>query len=305
MDRLDAMRLFTRIVELGAFTRAADDLKLPAATATHAIRQLEARLGVRLLHRTTRKVTPTSDGEAYYQRCLRILADVDETENAFGHGGAAPRGKLRVDLSTAGRVFVLPRLHEFFARYPDIELEIGLGDRFVDLVAEGVDCVMRVGALRDSSMVGRRVATLPQVTCASAAYLDRHGTPATLEDLHGHQAVNWYAAASGRMLPFEFLVDGTVRSVPLPGKVSVSEGEAYLACCLGSAGLVQMPRYRVAALLAAGTLREVLPAWPPAALPVTVLYPHQRQLSPRVRVLADWLAEVMAQAGAGEPPPIC
>jgi len=304
MDRFDAMRLFTRIVELGNFSKAADDLKMPAATATHAIRQLEGRLGVRLLHRTTRKVTPTSDGQAYYGRCLRILADVEETEAGFGHSGVAPKGKLRIDLPTLGRVFVLPRLHEFFARYPDIELEIGLGDRHVDLVAEGIDCVLRVGELRDSSMVGRRVATLPQVTCASAAYLARHGLPATLDELRGHEAINWYSSASARMLPFEFLVDGTLRTLTLPGKVSVSEGEAYAACCVGDLGLAQLPRYRVEALLQSGRLCEVLPQFPPPSLPVTVLTPHQRQLSPRVRVFADWLAEVMATAHAVTPP-IC
>lgn len=296
MDRFDAMKLFVRIVELGNFSKAADDLKLPAATATYAIRQLEARLGIQLLHRTTRKVTPTSDGTAYYQRCLRILADVEETEAGFGHRGVLPKGKLRVDLPTLARFYVLPRLHEFMDRYPDIDVEVGLGDRPVDLVGEGVDCVLRVGELRDSSMIGRRVATLAQVTCASAAYLDRHGTPATIDALRTHQAVNWYSATSGRMLPFEFLVDGALRAVQLAGRVSVSGGEAYVACCAGGLGFAQLPRYRVRTLLASGALREVLPEYPPPSLPVTVLYPRQRQLSPRVRVFADWLAEVMAPA---------
>ncbi|TWI65226.1 transcriptional regulator, LysR family [Pseudoduganella lurida] len=296
MDRFDAMKLFVRIVELGNFSKAADDLKIPAATATYAIRQLEARLGVQLLHRTTRKVTASTDGQAYYQRCLRILADVEETEAGFGHRGVLPKGKLRVDLPTTARFFVLPRLHEFMARFPDIEVEIGMGDRHVDLIGEGVDCVLRIGELRDSSMVGRRVATLAQVTCASADYLDRHGMPQSIEALLRHQAVNWYAASSGRLLPFEFLVDGVLRTVQVPGRVSVSGGEAYVACCVGGLGLAQLPRYRVQRRLAEGTLREVLPDFPPPALPATVLYPRQRQLSPRVRVFADWLAEVMAVA---------
>jgi DNA-binding transcriptional LysR family regulator len=297
MDRFDAMKLFVRIVELGNFSKAADDLKLPAATATHAIRRLEARLGVRLLHRTTRKVTPTSDGQAYYQRCLRILADVEETEAGFGHRGVPPKGKLRVDLPTLGRFYVLPRLHEFMDRYPGIDVEIGMGDRHVDRVGEAVDCVLRVGELRDSSMVGRRVAQLAQVTCASAAYLERHGVPATLDEIGRHQAVNWHSAGSGRTLPFEFLVDGELRTLQLPGRVSVNGGEAYVACCVGGMGFAQLPRYHVRELLASGALREVLPQYPPPPLPVTVLYPHQRQLSPRVRVFADWLAEVMAGAG--------
>jgi DNA-binding transcriptional LysR family regulator len=297
MDRLDAMRLFTRIVELGSFSRAADSLKLPAATATHTIKQLEARLGVRLLQRTTRHVSATPDGQAYYERCVRILADVDETEAGFGHSGVAPRGKLRVDLQgTLARHFVLPRLGEFFARYPDLELEIGMGDRLVDMVREGVDCVLRGGVLRDSSMVARRVASLRQVTCASAAYLDRHGTPRTLDELAGHRAVNFYSIASGKVFPFDFVVDGEPRSVQLPGSVSVSNAEAYVQCCASHLGLIQLPRYHVAAQLADGSFRAVLDAWRPPEMAVSAMYPQQRQLSPRVRVFVDWLAEVMAAA---------
>jgi DNA-binding transcriptional LysR family regulator len=297
MDRFNAMRIFTRIVELGSFSKAADDLQMPAATATYTIKQLEAHLGVRLLQRTTRHVSTTLDGQAYYHRCVRILADVEETEAGFGNSGVAPRGKLRVDLQgTLAQHYVLPRLSEFFARYPQLELEIGMGDRLVDLVRDGIDCVLRVGELRDSTMVGRRVATLQQVTCASAAYLDQRGTPATLEDLHGHQAVNFYSSSSGKMFPFDFIVDGEERSVQLPGVVSVSNAEAYVACCANDLGLVQLPRYHVARHLESGAFREVLGAWRPKAMPVSVLYPHQRQLSPRVRVFVDWITDVMAAA---------
>jgi LysR family transcriptional regulator, regulator for bpeEF and oprC len=297
MDRLDAMRLFTRIVELESFSRAADALHLPAATATHTIKQLEARLGVRLLQRTTRHVSATPDGQAYYHRCVRILADVDETEAGFGNSGAPPRGKLRVDLQgTLARHFVLPRLSEFLSRYPDIELDIGVGDRLVDLVREGVDCVLRGGELRDSSMVARRVASLEQVTCASAVYLDRHGTPRTLDELAQHRAVNFYSTATGKPFPFDFMVDGQARSVMLPGAVSVSDAEAYVLCCANDLGLIQLPRYHVAAQLRDGSFREVLGQWRPPAKPVSVLYPHQRQLSPRVRVFVDWVADVMSAA---------
>ena len=297
MDRFNAMRIFARIVELGSFSKAADDLHMPAATATHTIKQLEAHLGVRLLQRTTRHVSTTLDGQAYYERCVRILADVEETEAGFGNSGAAPRGKLRGDLQgTLAQHYVLPRLSEFFARYPDLELEIGMGDRLVDLVRDGVDCVLRVGELRDSSMVGRRVATLQQVTCASAAYLDRHGTPQTLEELQRHRAVNFFSPSSGKLFPFEFLVDGEAHRVTLPGSVSVSNAEAYVACCANDLGLIQLPRYHVAQQLADGAFRAVLPGWQPAAMPVSVLYPHQRQLSPRVRVFVDWISDVMTVA---------
>jgi DNA-binding transcriptional LysR family regulator len=299
MDRFNAMRIFTRIVELESFSKAAEDLQMPAATATYTIKQLEARLGVRLLQRTTRHVSTTLDGQAYYQRCVRILADVEETEAGFGTSGVAPRGKLRVDLQgTLAQHYVLPRLNQFFTRYPDITLEIGMGDRLVDLVRDGIDCVLRVGELRDSTMVGRRVASLQQVTCASVAYLERHGTPTSLEELagQGHRAVNFFSSSSGKMFPFDFMVDGEMRSIAMPGNVSVASAEAYAACCIHDLGLVQAPRYHLDQLLRSGALVEVLAEWRPPPMPVSVLYPHQRQLSPRVRVFVDWLSDVMGAA---------
>jgi len=297
MDRFNAMRIFTRIVELESFSKAADDLNIPAATATYTIKQLEARLGVQLLQRTTRHVSTTLDGQAYYQRCVRILADVEETEAGFGTSGVAPRGKLRVDLQgTLAQHYVLPRLSEFFARYPDLELEIGMGDRLVDLVRDGIDCVLRVGELRDSSMVARRVASLQQVTCASASYLKKYGEPKSLEDLDQHRAVNFFSPSNGRQYPFDFLVDGAERSIALPGSVSVSNAEAYVSCCANDLGLIQLPRYHVAQQLDSGAFREVLQAWRPAPMQVSVLYPYQRQLSPRVRAFVDWISDVMSAA---------
>ena len=293
MDRFEAMQVFVKVAELASFTRAAEQLELPRATVTHTIQQLEKRLGVRLLQRTTRHVSTTPDGDAYLQRCVRLLADLQETEDAFGGAAARPSGKLRVDLQgTLATHFLLPHLGEFFARYPDIELDIGLGDRMVDLVREGIDCVLRAGEPRDSSMVGRRVAQLEQVTCASAAYLDANGTPATPADLARHRAVN-YAGASGKPLPFDFLVEGQPRAATLRGAVTVRHADAYVLCCEAGLGLIQLPRYHVKAALAAGTLREVLAPYRPAPLPVSVLYPHSRQLSPRVRAFVDWVSERM------------
>jgi LysR family transcriptional regulator, regulator for bpeEF and oprC len=296
MDRLDAMQLFVRIVELGSFTKTADALQLPRASVSLALQQLEARLGVRLLNRTTRHVSPTLDGQAYYARCQQILQDVGEAEDLFRSSQLSPRGKLRVDMQgNQAQRFVLPYLGDFHARYPDIELEIGLGDRFVDLVREGVDCVLRSGEPRDSSMVGRRVASLRQVTCASRDYLARRGTPATLAEFATHQAVN-YIGSSGRVLPFDFVVDGETVSLTLPGPVTVSSATAYGACCLAGLGFIQAPRYNFEAQLHSGELVEVFPDWQPAPLPVYVLYPHARQLSSRVRVFVDWLAERMKAA---------
>ena len=296
MDRFDSMRVFVRIVELMSFTKAADDLQLPRATVTHTIQQLEKRLGVRLLHRTTRQVSATLDGEAYFQRCVRLLADVVEAESVFSRSAAAPKGKLRVDLQgTLGMHFLLPHIGEFFAKYPEVELEIGMGDRLVDLVREGVDCVLRAGEPRESSMVGRRVALLGQVTCASRAYLERHGTPRTLDEFKAHRAVN-YAGSTGKILPFEFRVDDEPRTMQLRGSVTVSHADAYVACCEAGLGFIQLPRYHVERQLADGTLREVLGKHRTAPMPVSVLYPHHRQLSPRVRVFVDWVADRMRGA---------
>ena len=297
MDRFDAMRIFTRIVELRSFTQAAHDLGYPKATVTHAIKQLEARLHVRLLQRTTRQVTPTLDGQAYYQRCVRLLADLEETESVFTSAAQQPAGKLRIDMhSTLGMHFVMPVLDQFCARHPLITLEIGMGDRLVDLVREGVDCVLRVGELSDSSMVARRVALLEQVTCASPAYLAAHGTPQTLADLASQRAVNFFSAQTGKVWPFEFKFGGQVHGVALPGTVSVNNADAYHACCRAGMGLIQAPRYHLEQALAAGELVEVLAHMRPDPLPVSVMYPHHRQLSPRVRVFADWVASLFAEA---------
>jgi LysR family transcriptional regulator, regulator for bpeEF and oprC len=292
MDRIDAMRLFTRIVDLGSFTAAAEDQGLPRATATHSMQQLEKRLGVRLLHRTTRHVSATLDGQAYYERCVRVLNDLEEAESFLGEAAANPKGKLRVDLqATLAANFLLPDLGNFCRRYPGIELEIGTGDRLVDLVKEGVDCVVRGGEPRDSGLVARRVALRPQAAVASAGYIKAHGRPRTIEQFRQHQGVNYFSTATGKRAPFEFQVDGKVQAVQLKGRVSVTSADAYVACCEQGLGFIQVPRYHLRAQLEAGTLVEVLPKHPPPPMPISVLYPHHRQLSPRVRVFIDWVVE--------------
>lgn len=296
MDRFESMRVFVRIVEQKSFTKAADDLQLPRATVTHAIQQLEKRLGVRLLHRTTRQVSATLDGQAYFQRCVRLLADVEESEAVFSQSAASPKGKLRVDLQgTLGMHFLLPHIGDFFAKYPAIELDIGMGDRLVDLVRENVDCVLRAGEPRDSSMVGRQVALLGQVTCASSGHLEAFGTPKTLEAFKSHRAVN-YASATGKVLPFEFLVNGAAQTMSLRGSATVRHADAYVGCCEAGLGFIQLPRYHVERQLADGSLCEVLARHRPAPMPVSVLYPHHRQLSPRVRAFVDWVAHQMRSA---------
>ena len=301
MDRFDAMRLFVRIVERRSFSQAALDLNLPASTATEGVKQLEGRLGARLLQRTTRHVSPTLDGEAFYRRCLAILAELEDAEAEFSD--AKPRGLLRVDVhGTLSRHFLLPGLPAFLERYPDLKLHLGEGDRLVDLVREGVDCVLRVGDLKDSAMIARRVGMLDEATCASPAYLERHGVPATPDDLardgSGHEMIGFVSSATGEHFPLEFTVDGALRHVTLPATLSVVGAETNVVAARLGLGIIQVPRYHVAADLAAGTLVEILPGYPPSQTPVSLLYPHSRQISPRVRVFMEWLTREFAARAA-------
>src|ERR1700753_535302 len=269
MDRFDAMRLFTRIVERRSFTLAAQDLGLPASTVTDAVKQLEARLGVRLLQRTTRHVRPTLDGEAYYQRCLSIIADIEEAESAFG--GARPRGLLRVDVQGGlARRFILPDLPRFLAQYPDLELYMSEGDRFVDLVREGFDCVLRVGEPQDSDMVARRVALMPEVTVASPDYVARFGMPKSWDGLEGHRMIGFRSSATGGVLPLEFMVAGERRTAMLPMTLSVNGADSYRAAARLGLGLIQVPRYGVEADFTRGTLMPVLEETPPSPTPVSL-----------------------------------
>ncbi|GGE85626.1 LysR family transcriptional regulator [Sphingomonas prati] len=288
MDRFDTMRLFVRIVERGNFSSAARDLQLPPATVTRAIQQLEARLGARLLERTTRTVRPTDDGAVYYARCVLLLADLDEVESGLRAGTSS--GPLCVDMQgTLARFFVLPALPAFIRRYPNIELRLSETDRMIDLVEEGIDCVLRAGVLPDSSLVGRQVAVSEQLTLASRAYIDRHGIPETLEDLSQHRMVGYLASASGQPYALDFTVDGMAREVMMPFDIVVRGAEIYTAAGLAGMGLIQVPRYRIQKHLDAGELVSLLPRHPPPPMPVSLLHPGNRSVSPRARVFADWL----------------
>ncbi|SAK65709.1 LysR family transcriptional regulator [Caballeronia catudaia] len=293
MDRFQEMQVFVRIAERRSFTQAADDLQIPRATVTNLMKRLEERLGARLLERTTRSVRLTHDGEAHYRRCVRLIADLEEAEGSFRH--AEPKGLLRVNLQgTLARHFIMPALPAFMERHAQIELHIGEDDRLVDLVREGVDCVLRAGTLQDSSMIGRRVALLEQVTVASPAYLSREGVPDDLEALASHRAVNYLSSATGRVLPLEFTVGDSIESIELRAAVSVTGVELYTQAALAGLGIVQVPRYHIDDALEENRLQLVLPDLPPPPMPVSVLYPHNRQLSARVRVFADWLSEIFS-----------
>lgn len=293
MDRFDAMQLFTRIVELGSFTQAAAALDMPRATATHAIKQLEARLQVRLLERTTRQVRTTVDGEAFYQRCRQLLSELEDAESSLGQLALNPRGRLRIDIHGASaNQLLLPRIAEFHGRYPHIELAMGSGDRLVDLVREGVDCVVRAGEPRDSSLVTRRLALVPQVTCASPAYLAKHGTPLTPADLAQHIGVNFFSASRPDLFPYLFEVDGKLEEHSLNGWISVNSADSYKISAEQGCGIIQVPRYGIERQLREGTLVEILAHTPCPPIAHSVLYPNHRQLPRRVRVFIDWVTQV-------------
>jgi DNA-binding transcriptional LysR family regulator len=288
MDRFDAMRVFTRVVEQRSFSLAADDLGLPRSTVTDAVKSLEARLGVRLLERTTRQVRPTLDGEAHYRRCLSLISDLEDAEGAFG--GARPKGLLRLEVQgTLARHFLLPNLPGFLAEYPEIEINMSESDRWIDLIREGVDCVLRFGHLPDSDMIARQVVVLERLTCAAPNYFERNGTPTDPGALDGHHMLGLRSLTTGRLRPMEFMVGGTLREVPLPVVMSVTGPESYLATARLGLGLVQLPRFHAETDLANGRLIQVLPDCPPPSVPVSLLYPRNRQLSPRVRVFIDYV----------------
>ena len=293
MDRLDRLSLFVRVVDRRSFRAAAADLGLARSTATAAIKALEADLGVRLLERSTRHVRPTRDGEAYYQRCQQILSDFEEANSAFGT--AEPQGLLRIDAHPLlTQTFLLPHLPGFLARYPKLDLHIGQGDRLVDLVREGVDCAIRAGVQPDSGLIMRPLTLIEEVTCASPAYLARHGTPASPDDLEGHLAIGFISSRTGLSLPLEFQDGPHVREISLPSRVTANNSDTMAALARLGFGLIQAPRYRFARDFERGTLVPVLEDYPPAPTPLSALYPQKRQLSPRLRVFLDWVSEIFS-----------
>ncbi|QOG07395.1 LysR family transcriptional regulator [Aureimonas sp. OT7] len=294
MDRIDLFRTFARVVECASFTRAADTLGMPRSSVSAAVIELETRVGARLLHRTTRKVSPTQDGAAFYERCLRLIADVEETEGLFRQTSVGPTGKLRVDVpGRIGRLIIAPALPEFLDRHPQLDIELRVTDRSVNLVEESVDCVLRVGPLSDSGLIARKIGDLPLINVASPAYLAQRGTPDAPDDLGVHLAVSYASPSTGRVEDWEWVENGEVRMMPVRGRVTVNSAEAYIACCLAGLGLIQIPAYDVKRHLDAGELVEVMPDHRAEAMPMALLYPHRQHLSRRLQVFADWLEQLL------------
>lgn len=294
MNQVEVMQAFVRVAEQASFTRAAESLGLPKASVSTAVRQLESTLGVRLLHRTTRKVQLTQDGQTCYERCKDLLADFDELHSLFQRSEQSLRGRLRVDMPGGmARKHVLPRLPEFLAAHPQVELELSSTDRYVDVVREGFDCVVRAGILRDSSLIARPLGSYRVVSCASAAYLKKYGIPRTLEDLAGHQLIHYVSVLGAKSTGFEYPEGKSYRNLPMQGALTVNNADAYEHACLAGLGIIQSPAAGLRELLDSGRLVEILPQYPPEPMPVSIVYAHRRNLPRRVRAFMDWMAEIV------------
>ena len=298
MDRFDAMQAFARVVETGSFTKAAETLHLSKTSVTQLIQQLEARLRVRLLNRTTRKVNVTADGAAYYERVLRLLADLDDAETSLSGASALPRGRLRVDVpSPLARLVLVPALPAFHARYPDIQLDMGVSDRIVDLIGENVDCVVRGGELADKSLMARRVADLRLGVYAAPAYLERAGTPAhpgELEDTH-HRIVGFLWSRTGKAFPYAMRRGAERINVQGRHVLAVDDGNAYLAAGLAGLGVLWLPDYMSKPHVESGELVPLFDGWRLDSMPMYVAFPPNRHVSAKLRVFIEWITELLGQ----------
>src|SRR6267378_5989383 len=296
MNKLQAMQVFVRVVETGGITRAADSLRMPKATATTLIQQLEADLGVKLLNRTTRSVSVTTDGTAYYQRCVAILAEVRETEESLAQRHATPQGRLRVEVPTLmARLVIVPALPAFFARYPDIELQLGCSERRADLIEEGIDCAVWSGDLEDSSLVARSVGQLFFATCASPSYLAAHGQPRHPNELAAHRCINHFSPRTGKTFDWAFAKDSVRIQTSLRGHIALDDENSYVAAAEAGLGIAQIPAFVLKEAMERGSLELVLGDWFPEPVPLNIVYPENRHLSSKIRVFVDWIADLFGE----------
>lgn len=294
MDKLQAMEVFVQVVDSGGFTKAAESMQMPKATVSTLIRNLESALGAKLLNRTTRQVSVTADGAAYYERCLRILADVKDTEESLSHTKASPTGRLRIDIPTGLVHILIPALSDFFQKYPGLRVDVGCGDRPVELIEEGVDCAVRGGELADSTLIGRRVGIVGFVTCAAPSYLQKFGRPTHPSELTSHQCVNYFSSKTGRIFDWDFNKDGERIQLALTGPIAVNNADAYLTAALSGQGIAQLSTLATRDYFKTGQLEIILADWRPDSFPLHVVYPQNRHLSAKVRVFVEWVAELFA-----------
>lgn len=298
MDRFDAMQAFARVVEAGSFTKAAEALQISKTSVTQLVQQLEARLRVKLLNRTTRQVKVTPDGAAYYERVVRLLADLDDAETSLSGSSTSPRGHLRVDVpSPLARMILIPAFPDFHARYPDIQLDMGVSDRMVDLIGDSVDCVIRGGSIHQPSLVARHVGDLPLRLYAAPAYLQRAGTPLHPHDLEQpqHRMVGFLSSRTGRVLSYDLQRHGERLAVHTRHVLAVDDGNAYLAAGVAGLGVLWLPDYMSRDHVAQGELVPLFEGWHLDPMPLYLAFPPNRHASAKLRVFIDWVVALMAQ----------
>lgn len=293
INKLQAMEVFVQVVDAGSFTRAAEILQLPKATVSTLVQSLEGSLSAKLLHRTTRLVTVTTDGAAFYERCVRILSDVRDAEESLSRTRLSPSGRLRVDVSTGfASAVLIPALPAFFDRYPDIMLELGSTDRPVDLVEEGVDCAIRGGELWDTSLIARRVGVVNFLTAAAPAYLERYGVPQHPRELERHRCVNYFSSKTGKTYDWDFRRGNERIEITMRGVIALNDSNVYVQAGLAGLGVIQMPDYQLLQFGADGRMIQLLSDWTSDPLPVHIVYPQNRHLSAKVRVFVEWVSEL-------------
>ncbi len=301
MNQLDHMNTFIHVVESASFTKAAEQLGLPKASVSERVARLESLMGTRLLHRTTRRVQLTQDGQVLYERCKDLLAEAADIETMFQREPTEINGRLRVDMPVIiARDVVIPQLSAFMALHPNIEIELSCTDRIVDVIGEGFDCVVRVGVLADSSLVARRLGEMTMVNCVSAGYAKTHGVPLTLDDLSEHAVVHYAAAFGTRKPSFDWSDAGQMRHIKMRSNITVNNSDAYFAACMAGFGIVQTALVGVAPLLQQGTWLEILPTYREANMPISLLYPHRRHLSRRVQAFMNWMENIVQNYCATE-----
>ncbi|AFQ65093.1 LysR family transcriptional regulator [Klebsiella pneumoniae] len=298
MDRFDAMRAFARVVEAGSFTKAAQTLHMSKTTVTQLIQQLESRLRVRLLHRTTRKLGVTPDGAVYYERVIRLLADMEDAENSLSSAAMTPRGRLRVDVpSPLARLILVPALPAFHARYPDIQIDMGVSDREVDLIGDNVDCVLRGGQITDQSLIARHVGDLQIGVYVAPSYVERLGAPAHPRELQNtdHCIVGFLSSRTSKIDPLVLCSENERIEITGNYVLAVDDGNACLEAGLVGLGVIALPNYMAAAHQAVGALIPLFTQWRISPMPLYLAFPPNRHVNAKLRVFIDWIVELMEQ----------
>lgn len=296
MDKLESLRVFCRVVELNSFSRAADQLQLSNASISNHIAGLESHFGVRLLNRTTRKISLTDDGRSCYERALRLLGEMTELEDALQGARLKPKGMLRVDIPTAiGRIYIAPALPRFAAQYPELSLRVHVTDRDLDIVDERADVVIRMGELKDSNMVARLIYRSRSICCAAPSYLARHGTPAAPQDLAQHTCLGFIQPNSREIVPWEFTRGDESFTFTPQANIAINHAESLIHAAATGAGIIQLLSSSLNPPLASGALAPILQDWESAGPPVYVVYPQNRHLSPKVRAFVDFVSALFAE----------